>query len=100
MWQFILTIVGILLIFGTAAWAGMSAAPYVPSRTRDVQRIIALAEMTPGQLIVDGGSGDGRGVLAATSAGAPAAGYEVSLRPWRISLILAGKCPSRCRVEV
>jgi hypothetical protein len=99
MWQFILTIVGILLIFGTAAWAGMSAAPYVPSRTRDVQRIIALAEITPGQLIVDCGSGDGRVVLAAAAAGATAVGYEVSFVPWLISVIRGWKSPYRARVK-
>lgn len=98
MWQFILSIVVILLVVGTAAWAGMSAAPYVPSRTRDVQRIIALAEITPGQVVVDCGSGDGRVVLAAAAAGAKAIGYEVSFVPWLISVIRGWRSPYRSQI--
>ena len=98
MLQFLLTIFAILLIFGTAAWAGMSAAPYVPSRTRDVQRIIALAEIRPGDQIVDCGSGDGRVVLAAAAAGARAVGYEVSFIPWLISVIRGWRSPYRSRI--
>jgi hypothetical protein len=99
MLQFILTVLAILLFVGTAAWAGISAAPYVPSRTRDVARIIALAEIQPGERIVDCGSGDGRVVLAAAAAGATAIGYEISFLPWLISVIRGWMSPYRSRVR-
>ena len=99
MWQFILIVLGILLVFGTAAWAGISAAPYVPSRMNDVHRIIALAEIQPSETIIDCGSGDGRVVLAAAAAGAIAIGYEISFVPWLISVIRGWRSPYRSRIK-
>ena len=60
----------LIVVVGTAAWAGIRAAPFVPSRGRDVQRIMRLSEIKPGETFVDCGCGDGRLVLAAAALGA------------------------------
>lgn len=54
-------------------------APFVPSTTKDVENMIALAEIGPEDQVVDLGSGDGRLVFAANKAGAfLATGYEIN----------------------
>jgi SAM-dependent methyltransferase len=52
--------------------------PYVPTPHRIVERMLALAEVGPGDLVVDLGSGDGRIVIAAAREfGARAVGVEI-----------------------
>jgi len=76
---FYFVIVLVLAIFLTAAIAGFSAAPYVPTFTRDVKRLLELAGVTKDELVVDLGAGDGRFLIAAIRYGARAIGYEISL---------------------
>lgn len=53
-------------------------APYVPSRDQTLKRMIRLAEIKPGDTVIDLGSGDGKVVFAALEAGAGRAiGYEI-----------------------
>jgi hypothetical protein len=53
-------------------------APYVPSQHEDIERMLELAQITPTDVVVDLGSGDGRLVIAAAQAGAGLAlGYEI-----------------------
>lgn len=53
--------------------------PYVPSRQEDVERMIDIARLTPGDRAADLGSGDGRIVIAAAKAGvADALGVEIN----------------------
>jgi SAM-dependent methyltransferase len=64
-------------------------APYVPTRSRDLQAILTGAGLKKGELIVDLGSGDGRLLLAAAQAGFHAKGYELNpflvlLTWWRL----------------
>jgi SAM-dependent methyltransferase len=48
------------------AWPEASAAsPYVPTPARIVSELLALAQIEPGELVVDLGSGDGRLVITA-----------------------------------
>lgn len=54
-------------------------APYVPTRSRDLQLILKAAGLKKGELIVDLGSGDGRLLLAAARSGFKARGYELNL---------------------
>ncbi len=82
MWIFII----ILFIFlGTFAYAGILAAPWFPTWTRDIQRFLKLAEIKPGQKFYDLGCGDGKLVFAAAGAGARAVGFEISLLPYLIA---------------
>jgi len=54
-----------------------SLAPYVPTPCRVVHRMLSLAEIKPGELVYDLGSGDGRIVMLATgNFGAKAVGFE------------------------
>lgn len=71
-----------LLIVGTAAYAGLRAAPWVPTKKKDVLRFLGLAKIKSGEKFYDLGCGDGRFVSAATRAGADAVGYEISLLPY------------------
>lgn len=81
----------ILVLAGSAAYAGWRAAPWAPTFKRDTERFLKLADIKPGQKVYDLGCGDGRLVLAAGEAGAVATGFEISLLPylvakWRIGL--------------
>ncbi len=74
--------------FGVGAILG---APYLPILSRDVASLLDLAELEPGQQLVDLGSGDGALLIAAAQRGIRAIGYEINpvlygvswLRCWR-----------------
>ncbi|MEK7512682.1 MAG: methyltransferase domain-containing protein, partial [Patescibacteria group bacterium] len=59
--------------------ASLSYAPWVPARSRDLERILTLAKLVPGERFLDLGCGDGRVVRAAAARGARAVGIELSL---------------------
>lgn len=64
-------------------------APYVPTKKRDLQRILKAAGLKKGDLIVDLGSGDGRLLVKAAQSGYKAVGYELNpflvlLTWWRL----------------
>ena len=82
MWIFII----ILFIFlGTFAYAGIVAAPWFPTWSRDIERFLKLAAIKPGEKFYDLGCGDGKLVFAAAGAGAEAVGFEISLLPYLIA---------------
>lgn len=57
----------------------MHAPPFIPT-TRPIQdTMLALAQIRPGQTVIDPGCGDGRLLLAAAASGATAVGFEISL---------------------
>lgn len=47
---------GIILCFGAGAFFG---APYLPARRPDVEAALDLAELRPGEKLIDLGSGEG-----------------------------------------
>jgi SAM-dependent methyltransferase len=73
------------IIFGLAVFAFVSAylptlwgAPWAPTSLRTVRHMLRLADVQPGQTVVDLGAGDGRIViLAARRFGAQAVGVEI-----------------------
>ncbi|MFA6553333.1 MAG: class I SAM-dependent methyltransferase [Patescibacteria group bacterium] len=80
----ILILLGIIVFFGTAAYAGLKAAPWVPVFKRDIPRIIKLAGIKPDDIVYDLGCGDGR-VLVALANSTPAkrlVGFEISVLPY------------------
>lgn len=53
-------------------------APFLPARRRDVEDAITIAKLTPQDVVVDLGSGDGRFLVAAARQGARVIGYELN----------------------
>lgn len=74
-----------LILVATFAWGALSAAPWVPTFGPDVGRFLALAEVKPGESVVDLGCGDGRLVAAAALSGARAVGYEIAVLPYLLA---------------
>ncbi len=62
----------VLVTFGAMVWG----APYVPSQSASVEKMMAIAEIKPGEKTADLGSGDGRVVIAMAQRGAEAHGFE------------------------
>jgi SAM-dependent methyltransferase len=75
----ILAAIGICLFI--AAWSYLPAAwgaPWVPTSARTVKKMLQMADVKPGQRVVDLGAGDGRIVIvAARQFGAQAVGVEI-----------------------
>jgi len=59
-------------------YAIVSAAPFVPTSAQPMRTMLRLAQIHPGERVVDVGSGDGRLVLAAADIGAEALGIEIN----------------------
>lgn len=80
---FIIFLFILIIVFGTAAFASLKAAPFVPTRGKDIKRFLDFAQVKPGQLVYDLGAGDGRLVLAlARDYKAQVVGFELSLLPY------------------
>tara|TARA_Y100000310_G_C20324569_1_gene642332 strand:- start:45 stop:545 length:501 start_codon:yes stop_codon:yes gene_type:complete len=71
-----------LVILFSAVYAGWRGAPWVPTKKKDVERFLKLANIESGQKVYDIGCGDGRIICAASNAGAKAHGYEIFLAPY------------------
>jgi len=78
----------LVLILGTFAWAGFSAAPWVPLWKKDIRRMLELAGVKPGEIVYDLGAGDGRIIIiAAREFGAKAIGFEMAVLPYLLAYI-------------
>lgn len=84
--SFILTIAAIL-VFGTLAWGALRGAPWVPTRRRDVARIVALAAPQRDDVVADVGCGDGTILAAFAAAGCRVRGWELALAPWLVARV-------------
>lgn len=73
-----LTLIILILIVGAFAIAGILGAPYLPILRRDTQPLLNLANLTPGQTLIDLGSGDGQLLRAAAVRGIRCIGYEIN----------------------
>jgi SAM-dependent methyltransferase len=68
--------IGLLIIcFGGVLVVG---APYLPTLTPQVQTALKLADLQPGDTMLELGCGDGKVLLAAARQGAKAVGYELN----------------------
>ncbi len=68
-------IVGVLVCFAGVLAVG---APYLPTLKPQVQTALELAELQPGQSLLELGCGDGRVLIAAAKHGLQATGYELN----------------------
>ncbi|MDP3985389.1 MAG: 50S ribosomal protein L11 methyltransferase [bacterium] len=75
---FFLTAAAVAGIYGIVAVSLRREAPYVPSPKKVAEAMMELADVKPGETVIDLGSGDGTILLAAAKRGAHAIGYEMS----------------------
>ena len=68
----------LLLFFFYTIVAIFKGASYVPTTHRRVARLLDLADIKPGEKLLDLGSGDGRILFAATKRGATCVGVEIN----------------------
>jgi tRNA A58 N-methylase Trm61 len=96
---YILVFIG-LFIVATAAYAGFRAAPWLPTRAKDFQRILDLVNIKPGATIYEFGAGDGRlcNFFAHTEA-SRIEGFEISLIPYCIGLLRTIKNRSKVKMR-
>lgn len=76
-----LQLVVLILLLAIAILLGaplIHGAPYVPTTKNKVGEIINLADIGPGDKLLDLGSGDGRIVIAAARKGVQAEGFELN----------------------
>lgn len=71
----LVVLVALAVMFGLGAWLG---APYLPILRRDAEPLLALADLKPGQTLIDLGSGDGRLLRVAAGRGVRGIGYEIN----------------------
>lgn len=96
----ILIVAGILfIIILTFAYGAFRAAPWLPTRSVDIERIVKLADIKSGQKIYDLGCGDGRFIEAAAKEGAIAVGYEISILPYILAKIRLMKFGKNAKVK-
>src|ERR1700722_11917489 len=72
------SIVILLLVIYFLGRPIVRGAIYFPTTPRGVLKMLAFAEIKPGQRVVDLGSGDGRILIAAAKVGADTVGYEIN----------------------
>lgn len=73
----------VFIFLASFAYAAVKGAPWVPTRARDLQRIVRLLDVKPGQTVYELGCGDGRvSTLLAKQTGAQVIGVELSLAQW------------------
>ena len=71
-----------------SAWAAEPTVPYVPTPQEVVDKMLAMAKVTPNDFLIDLGSGDGRIVVTAAKKHG-ARGFGVDLNPVRIGEAVA-----------
>ena len=69
----------VLLIVLPGTYALRRGPPFVPTSRKNMDAMMALAAIRPGQRVYDLGCGDGRLVFGAAARGAVATGYELSI---------------------
>ena len=84
---FVFSVIFFILIAFLLTMLLATAAPWIPARRRDMERILALAEIKTGDIFYDLGCGDGRILTVAARAGAVAVGFDISLMSYFMSLI-------------
>lgn len=76
----------LLAITLTYAYGAKSAAPWVPMRSNDLERVLKILQQFPEvKKIIELGAGDGRLLALAAQSGYQSEGYEISLLPYVIA---------------
>lgn len=79
----------LFIILGTAAYAGISAAPWVPTKPKQKNRLLEHLDLRDGMTIYDLGCGTGTLLfgVAEKNPNMKAIGYEISFLPFLIAKI-------------
>lgn len=77
----------IFVVLISALIGANSAAPWLPTKGKDLARMIELAKIKEGDKVYDLGCGDGRLVFASAKRGARAVGLEIFVLPYLIAKI-------------
>lgn len=67
-----------MFVLASFAFVLLFGAPYVPTLTPQVAIALKLADLKPGETLLELGSGDGKVLLAAAKQGINAVGYELN----------------------
>ncbi len=75
-----LNILGPVLLFIIACFGFVLAfgPPYLPTLTKSMKAALALADLKPGQSLLELGCGDGKVLIAAAQKGVQATGFELN----------------------
>ncbi len=86
--QLIITAIGLIILFSAAA-AGISAAPWLPSRKRERHQLSENLKLKDSDLVVDLGCGDGTMLfeIAKHHPNVTCIGYDISFLPLGIGLL-------------
>jgi hypothetical protein len=71
----IIILIGLIISFGGVMLVG---APYLPTLKPQIQAALELADLKPGQALLELGCGDGKVVVAAAKRGINVIGYELN----------------------
>ena len=88
---------GLIVLF-CFSFVLLFGAPYVPTLTPQVKTALKLADLQPGQTLLELGSGDGKVLIAAAQAGLIAVGYELNPLLVFISWVRTRKYKKQVRV--
>jgi cyclopropane fatty-acyl-phospholipid synthase-like methyltransferase len=93
------SIIGILISYYLGVFEG---AHYMPTTNEIVIQMLTMAELKPGDKLVDIGSGDGRILIAAAQQGIESVGYEINplLVLWSRSRIKRAGMDTLARVYI
>lgn len=81
----------VLVVLVSAVYASWGSAPWVPTRRVDIERLLDVLDLQPGERFVELGCGDGR-VCRAVKRRFPEAevvGVELSLLPWLVAKLFS-----------
>lgn len=91
-------VIGIVVVVSASLMTALSFAPWVPTKHRDIARVLKLASLAPGARFVELGCGDARVLIAAAGQGAEARGVELSLPLACVAWVRIAFARSRARV--
>lgn len=90
-------IISLLIILITFVYGAFKGAPWIPTHKCDIKRFLKLANIKPGEKMIDLGCGDGRLIAEAVKLGAKAEGFEVSVVPYLLALVRRQKLNKEIR---
>lgn len=89
-WNAVWLVIPMILLALPSILALFTGSPYVPTSRKAVERMLELANLRPGEIVIDLGCGDGRVLREASRRGARAIGYELSIFMFLIARLLGG----------